>query len=101
LGHELVLLVEAAEQVQDEGPIGDRFAKVGEGVGDPLHLAAVLVDGEGPLGESAKLGVEEHDARLAVVEELLLDVKPGGASKEAVVLVDVVQQVGGDGVENP
>jgi hypothetical protein len=101
LRHELELLVEAAEQVQDDSTIRDRFAEVGEGVGHPLHLAAVFVDGEGALGEGAKFSIEEHGAGLAVVEELLLDADPGGASRDAVVLMNIIQKVGGDGVEDP
>jgi hypothetical protein len=53
------------------------------------------------LTEGAKLGVEEHGARLAVVEELLLKSEPGCPGRGFVVLVDDVQQVSGDGVENP
>jgi hypothetical protein len=48
------------------------FAKVGEGVGHGLHLAAVVVDGECALGESTKLCAEEHGAGFSVVEELFL-----------------------------
>jgi hypothetical protein len=101
LGHELEQLIEAAEQVQNKGPVWDGFAEIGESISHPLHLAAVVVDGEGALGESAELGVEEHGARFAVVEELLLDAEPCGASRNTVTLVDVVQEVRGDGVEDP
>jgi hypothetical protein len=59
------------------------------------------VDGEGTLREGTKLGVEEHGAGFPVVEELLLDAEPGDASRDAIVLVNVVEEVGGDGVEDP
>jgi hypothetical protein len=54
-----------------------------------------------PLGESTELGVEEHGAGFPIVEELLLDVEPGDASRDTIALVNVVQEVGGDGVEDP
>ena len=53
------------------------------------------------MAESAKLGVEEHGAGLAIVEELLFNPEPCCLGGEAVVLMDDVQEVGGDGVEKP
>jgi hypothetical protein len=53
------------------------------------------------LAESAKLGIEEHGAGLAVVEELLFDPEPCCSGGEAIVLMDDIQEVGGDGVEEP
>jgi hypothetical protein len=71
LRHELETLVETPQDVQHKRAVLNGFAKVGESVDHALHHAAVLVDGEGALGEVAELGVEEHGARLAIVEELL------------------------------
>lgn len=51
--------------------------------------------------KSAKLGVEEHGARLTVVEELLLKPEPGRPGSGSVVLMDDVHEVGKDGVEDP
>jgi hypothetical protein len=45
------------------------------------------------------LGVEEHSAGFAVVEKLLLEAEQGGTSRGAVTLMDVIQEVGGDGIE--
>jgi hypothetical protein len=84
LGHELEPLIEAAEQVQNKGPVWDGFAEIGESIGHPLHLTAVVVNGEGALEESAKLGIEERGTGFAVVEELLLDAEPCGASRNVV-----------------
>jgi hypothetical protein len=47
------------------------------------------------------LGVEEHSAGFAVVEKLLLEAEQGGTSREAVTLMDVIHEVGGDGIEYP
>lgn len=79
----------------------DGLAKVSEGVSHGLHLAAVVIDGEGTLGKGAKLSVEEHGARLAVVQELLLELKPGNPSRDNVTVADDVEEVGGDGVVEP
>lgn len=98
--HELESLVEAARRVQDESAVRDGLVEVSEGVSHALHLAVVVIDGEGALGESAELSVEEHGTRLAVVEELLLEAKPGGAGEDVVAVMDDVKELGGDGVED-
>jgi hypothetical protein len=83
----------AAEQIQNEGAIRDGLAKNGEGVRHPLHLATVVVNGVGALREGTELGVEEHGAGFPVVEELLLEPEPGDASRDAIALVNVIQEV--------
>jgi hypothetical protein len=92
---------EAAQDVEHERAVRDGLAKIGEGVGETLHFAAVGVDGEGALGERAELSVDEHGARRAVVEELLLETEPGDTGSDVVAVVDYVEKVGGDGVEEP
>jgi hypothetical protein len=99
--HELEMLVETPQDVQHKRAVLNGFTKVGESVDHALHLAAVLVDGEGAFGEVAELGVEEHGARLAIVEELLFQTEPRSPSGDTVALVDDVREVGGDGVEDP
>jgi hypothetical protein len=101
LRHELKTFIEAPQDIQNKSPVLNGFAEVGEGVGPALHLAAVVINGEGALGEGAELDVEEHGAGLSVVQELLFKTKPSSPSGDAVRLVDDVQEVGGDGVEDP
>ena len=101
LGHELKTFIEATQDVQHQGAIIDGLAEVGKSVCHSLHLAAEVVDREGTLGEGAELSVEQHGAGFAVVQELLLDSKPGGPSRDPVALVDDIQEIGGDSVEEP
>jgi hypothetical protein len=67
LSHELKTLVEAPQDIQHQGAVVDKFAKICEGVSLALHLAAVLVDGERPLSEVAELRIKEQSPRLTVV----------------------------------
>ena len=101
LRHELETSIEAAQDVQHQSTVQDGLAKIGKRIRHALHLATVFVDGEGVLAESAELGVEEHGAGLAVVEELLFDAEPRRPSSDAITLVDDVEEVRGDGVEDP
>ena len=55
LRHELEALVEAMQNVQHECMVGDGLAKISKGISHTLHLAAVIVDGEGALGKGAEL----------------------------------------------
>jgi hypothetical protein len=70
-------------------------------VDEALHLAAVVVDGEGALGERTELSVDEHGVRRAVVEELFLKTEPGDPGGDAIAVMDDIEQVGGDGVVEP
>lgn len=49
LCHELKPFVEAAQDVQDERAVTDGLAKISKGINLGLHLATVVVDGEGAL----------------------------------------------------
>jgi hypothetical protein len=89
------------QNIQYQGAVLNGFTEVGEGVSHAFHLAAVVVNGEHALGEGAELGVEEHGARLAVVEELLLEPELGDTSGDPIAIVDDVQKVGGDHVDQP
>ena len=55
VGDGLVLLVEAAEQVEDEVGLGDGLPDVAKIVGSLLHAHAVLVDGGVALGQRVEL----------------------------------------------
>jgi hypothetical protein len=56
--------------------VGDGTCEVGLGVGHTLHLAIVVAHREVALDEVAKCGVEVKHARLAIVDELVLDQVP-------------------------
>lgn len=99
--HELKSLIKATEQIQNQSTVLDRFAEVSKGTTHALHLVVVFVDGEGALGESAKLSVEQHGVRLAIVQELLLKAEPRDTGGDVVALVDDIQEVWGDSVEYP
>ena len=79
----------------------NRLAQVSQCISHALHLAAVIVDGEGTLGEGAKLIIKKHGAGLTVVEELLFNAEPCCSGGDAVALVDDIRKVRGDGVEEP
>jgi hypothetical protein len=93
LSHDLESFAEAVQDVEHQGVVLDGLAKVGERVGEALHLAAIVVDGEGALGERAELGVDDHGARRAVVEELLLKAEPGDPGSDTVAVMDDIEQV--------
>jgi hypothetical protein len=95
----LEALVEAVQDVQQKSAVTNGFVEVIKGINHVLHLAAIVVDGEGGLGERAELGVDEHGARRAVVEELLLKAEPGDPGSDTVAVMDDIEQVGGDGVK--
>ena len=101
LRHKLEPFVEVAKDIQHKSVVLYGLAKISKGIRHALHLAAELVDGEGTLGEGAELGIEEHGMILAVVQELLFKAEPHSLSGDAVTLVDDVQEIGGDGVEDP
>jgi hypothetical protein len=90
LQHELEALVEATQNIQHKSTVVDGLAKIGKCISHALHLAAVIVDGEGALGEGAKLSVEKHGAGLTIVQELLFEPEPCRPSSDAVTLMDDV-----------
>jgi hypothetical protein len=53
-----------------------RPAKVGEGIGDAFHLAAVVIEAETALDDDPELGVEVEGTGLPVAKELLLNGTP-------------------------
>jgi len=70
-------LVEAADDVEDEGAIGDDLAEGYEIIGHLLQLAAVLGDREVALDEVVKPRLQLNGAGLPIAEELRLDGGPG------------------------
>ena len=70
-------LVEAADDVEDEGAVGDDLAEGREIIGHLLQLAAVLGDGEVALDEVVKPRLQLNGASLPIAEKLRLDSEPG------------------------
>ena len=101
LGHELEALIEASQNIQHMGAVGDGFAKSSKSISFVLHRAAVVVDGESALGEIAEFSIEDQGLGFLISQELLLDPKPSHPSRDAGVLVDNVQDVGRYAVEQP
>jgi hypothetical protein len=64
---------EATQEVQHQGAVRHRLAKIMEGVRQALHLAVVLPHVETPLGELVELGVEVNSSSVPVPEELFLE----------------------------
>jgi len=73
-------LVEAADDVEDEGAVGDDLAEGREIIGHLLQLAAEIGDGEVALDEVAELRLQLNGAGLPISEELRLDGEPGVTS---------------------
>ena len=63
-------LVEAADDVEDEGAVGDDLAEGREIIGHLLQLAAVLGDGEVALDEVTKPRLQLNGASLPIAEKL-------------------------------
>lgn len=72
----------------------------GQGVHHGLHPLMVLIDGEIPLNNLAKCGIQMVDLDLAVIEELSLNRNPVLASS-ALPLADNVLQLNYEGAKEP
>ena len=92
--------VEAADEVEDEGAVGDLFPEVTKGIRHALQAPAVLGVGEVALSEGAELGVEDHRPGFLVAKKLRLDGEPGIA-RSRVALLDGVGEGGGEGAVDP
>ncbi|XP_062229134.1 uncharacterized protein LOC133926962 [Phragmites australis] len=93
-------LVEASDDVEDEGVVSDVFAEVAEVLGHPLVAAAILGDGEISLLEGSKLLVGVEGAGGTIPEKLGLDGEPGDTGS-GTALGDGVGEIVGDGAEEP
>jgi hypothetical protein len=93
-------VVEAAQKVDGEHPIGDGLTELDQGVGKGFHPSVVVRDGEAALAEGAELSVDEDDAGLPIAHELLLESQPcrtgcGGGGGDNLV------ELGRDGAVEP
>ncbi|GJN28159.1 hypothetical protein PR202_gb16249 [Eleusine coracana subsp. coracana] len=85
-GHVTVLAVEASEEVEQQGAIGDWLIEISESHGVGLELLDVVKDGEVALNNIAEVSLKgQHQCRLVVVEESggpVLDHRHDGARDE-------------------
>jgi hypothetical protein len=66
------VLVQPAENVQDEDTVRDVNAEVDEGVNEALHLQAVVIHVEIALNEVLEGGIDVEGVSLPVADEAIL-----------------------------
>jgi hypothetical protein len=66
------VLVQPAENVQDEDTVRDVNAEVEEGVNEALHLQAVVIHVEIALNEVLEGGIDVEGVSLPVADEAIL-----------------------------
>jgi hypothetical protein len=91
---------EATQEVQHHCTVRHWLAEIAEGVCHAVHLAAVLVHGEVPLGELVELSVEVESPSVQVPKELFLESETRLAARVRLVADDVLE-LDGDGVVEP
>jgi hypothetical protein len=84
------VLVQSAQEVQHENAVDDIDAKVGEGVGEALHLLIVVVDAEAALNKAPEGGVDVEGSSFANAEEVVFRGQPGVASRVAMLPGDAL-----------
>jgi hypothetical protein len=89
------LLVEPADDIEDERTVGDVLTETTHGINHGLEAAAVVADGEVTLDEGAELSVQENGVLLLVVEELGLHNEPDDSCRDAW-LEDGLHEIVGD-----
>lgn len=77
------MLIEAAEEVEDEGAIGDDLTEVAKIICHMLHTPIVIHDGKITLNEATELGVEIQGMGHMITEELRFHGNPRGACSVA------------------
>jgi hypothetical protein len=65
-------LVQLAENVQDEGVVGDVNAEVDEGLSETLHLQAVVVHVKIALNKVPDGGIDVEGVGLLIADEAIL-----------------------------
>ena len=98
--HVAVLLVEAAQDIQNQGAVLDDLTQVPKIICHLLHALTVIGDREIALLEEAKLGVELKRASFTVAAELLIDAQPGDP-RGVIPNADRLHQIGVEGAEKP
>lgn len=73
------LIVEATNHIEHQRSIPNGLTKIRQLVSDGLEAAEIFGDGEVPLHESVKLGIEDHGAVFLIADKLLLETLPDKA----------------------
>jgi hypothetical protein len=84
------VLVQPAENVQDEDAVGDINAEVDEGVDEALHLQAVVILVKIVLNKVLEGSIDVEGASLLVVDEAILQGQPGSVGNVAMLVGDVL-----------
>jgi hypothetical protein len=94
------VLAQPAEDVQDEDSVGNINAEVDEGVGEALHLEAVVVHIEIALNKVPEGGLDMEGMSLLIADEAILHGQPGNTGSEATLMGDILK-FRRDSAENP
>jgi hypothetical protein len=98
--HVLEALVQPSKDVEDEDPVFDERAKVGQTVGHGFELAAVLSHREVALNKIVKGSIKMKSTLLTVTEKLVLDGEPQMV-RHVTAFPDHLAKLRQDGVANP
>jgi hypothetical protein len=93
------VVIEPAEDVEDQDVVLHGLAKVAEGVRHCLHLAAELSNNKVTLHEGAETRIEPQSSGFGITQKLALERQPGLASVSSV--ADEVVEVEGDHPDDP
>lgn len=93
------LLVELADDVKDEGVVGDRLVEITKSVHHTLETPAIVHDGQVTLDKVPELGIELEGPHLPVAEKLCLNGEPSGMGSGTVLHDDVDKVVGNGAIE--
>jgi hypothetical protein len=85
------VLVQSAENVQDEDAVGDVNAEVDEGVGEALHLEAVVIHVEIALNKVPEGGIDVEGTSLLISDEAILQGQPHSTGSEATLPGDALK----------
>lgn len=88
----LEALVEATNNVEDEGKVRNDLVEVNEGVSHGAHATAVVHDGEITLHKQLEFSINVEGTGLPVPEELALDVDLDRARCHNVAVVQEIQE---------
>jgi hypothetical protein len=94
------VLAQPAEDVQDEDSVRNIDAEVDEGVGEALHLKAVVVHIEIALNNVPEGGLDMEGTSLLIVDEAILHGQPDNTGSEATLTGDILK-FQRDSAENP
>ena len=96
-----VAIVETPQDIENHNLVLHRPAEVVKSINHALHPPAVLADKEVPLLEGAEARIELESAGLGVAEKLALEREPDLTCCATVGPANDIQEVEGEGTEDP